>query len=159
MYKSTRDEKVVKTSENIPLSNDLISVSFPASSSFRKSLVFCARSLRWTSESRWWATRSEAAVSRVGMRLVRSMSVSHCQRCHMSCEEVATTYSSMPLWLSGTCCLSIARCRRYRRRPRSSSSCPLEGYARLLWPRPSFWGGGCVYQAASVVMGGAIAYD
>jgi hypothetical protein len=54
------------------LSRALISPSFAVSSSLRKSLVFWASSLRCTKVSRWWVTRSEAAVSRVEMREPRS---------------------------------------------------------------------------------------
>jgi hypothetical protein len=72
-----------------------MSVSLAASSSLRKSLVFWARSLRWTRESRWWATRSEAAVSRVGIRAVRSIS-SYAVSGGV-CARGARTYSAMLL--------------------------------------------------------------
>lgn len=49
-------------------------MSFVASSSFLKSFVFCARSFRWTVESRWYATMSEAVLSRVETSVVRSTS-------------------------------------------------------------------------------------
>lgn len=51
-----------------------MSLSLLASSSFRKSLVFCARSFLCVRVSRWCATRSEATVSSCGMSVVRSMS-------------------------------------------------------------------------------------
>ena len=56
--------------------NPLTSTSFDASSNLRKSFVFWARSLRWTAESRWYVIISEAVVSRVGTRDVRSISAS-----------------------------------------------------------------------------------
>ena len=59
----------------VPFSNPLISTSFAASSSFLKSLVFCARSFRCTVESLWYWTISDAVLSRFGIMDVRSMSV------------------------------------------------------------------------------------
>jgi hypothetical protein len=54
--------------------NALMSLSLLASSSFLKSLVFCARSFLCVSVSRWYATMSEATVSSCGTSVVRSMS-------------------------------------------------------------------------------------
>ena len=58
----------------VHLSKPLISFNLLASSSFLKSFVFCAKSLRWVSVSLWCATRSEATVSSWGTSVVRSMS-------------------------------------------------------------------------------------
>jgi len=58
----------------LPFRRPLISPSFPESSSFLKSFVFCARSLRWTVESLWYWTISDAVLSKVGIRDVRSIS-------------------------------------------------------------------------------------
>lgn len=52
----------------------MTSVSFAASSSFLNSFVFCASSFRWTVESRWWLAMSDAVLSRLVARLVRSTS-------------------------------------------------------------------------------------
>lgn len=59
---------------DLPFNNPLNSPSFAASSSFLKSLVFCARSFRWTVESRWYVMISEAVLSSVGTKVVRSIS-------------------------------------------------------------------------------------
>jgi hypothetical protein len=56
----------------VPLSRPLISDNFPASSSFRKSFVFCAKSFLCTVESRWCATISEAVLSMLEIRVVKS---------------------------------------------------------------------------------------
>src|SRR5271156_3386973 len=61
-------------SRALPLSNDLYSPSLPSSSSFLKSFVFWARSLRWASESLWWATISVAAASSLEIVFERSIS-------------------------------------------------------------------------------------
>src|SRR5271170_1345398 len=61
-------------SRALPLSNDLYSPSLPSSSSFLKSFVFWARSLRWASESLWWATISVAATSCLEIVFERSIS-------------------------------------------------------------------------------------
>jgi hypothetical protein len=58
----------------LPFSRAFHSVSLAASSSFLKSLVFCARSFLWTVESRWWATISEAVLSRFETSVVKSRS-------------------------------------------------------------------------------------
>lgn len=58
----------------VPFNRPLISLNFPASSSFRKSFVFWAKSLRCTVESRWYVIISEAVVSRFVTIEVRSMS-------------------------------------------------------------------------------------
>ena len=57
----------------LPLRSPLYSTNFPASSNLRKSLVFCARSLRCTDESLWCATISEAVVSSLETSVDRSM--------------------------------------------------------------------------------------
>lgn len=57
----------------IPFSNPLYSPSFPASSNLRKSLVFCARSLRCVRESRWCAMTSEAVESSFDTSVDKSM--------------------------------------------------------------------------------------
>ncbi len=59
---------------DLPFNNPLNSPSFAESSSFLKSLVFCARSFRWTVESRWYVMISEAVLSSVGTKVVRSIS-------------------------------------------------------------------------------------
>lgn len=54
------------------MSKLLISVSLLASSIFLKSFVFCARSFRWTVESRWKVTISDAVLSRLDTSAVKS---------------------------------------------------------------------------------------
>ena len=90
-----------QTYGHVHFSRPLMSLSLLASSSFRKSLVFCAKSLRWVRVSRWWATRSEATVSSCGTRVVRSMSVSAVSAVRW--RVGASTYSSTRLSPSGTC--------------------------------------------------------
>lgn len=58
----------------IHFKSPLMSLSLLSSSSFLKSLVFCASSFLCVSVSLWCATRSEATVSSCGTREVRSMS-------------------------------------------------------------------------------------
>lgn len=86
----------------LPFKSPLISPSFPESSNFRKSFVFCARSFRCTVESRWYCTISEAVLSRVGIMEVRSISVQKSVDSHGL--GAFNTHFSMPISLSEICC-------------------------------------------------------
>lgn len=93
-----------------------MSLSLLASSSFLKSLVFCARSFLCVSVSRWCATRSEATVSSCGMSVVRSMSgapsvyadKSHTRHCLLLHAPIAfwNLLPSSGAW-SGACACSV----------------------------------------------------
>jgi hypothetical protein len=78
-----------------------MSLSLLASSSFRKSLVFCARSFLCVSVSRWYATMSDATLSSCGTSVVRSMAGAWLARCCNGC--AAGPYFSTRRWPSGTC--------------------------------------------------------
>jgi hypothetical protein len=71
---SRPQQDVPKRGSYVPLSKALISVSLLASSSFLKSFVFCARSFLCTVESRWYATISDAVLSRLETSAVKSRS-------------------------------------------------------------------------------------
>jgi hypothetical protein len=84
-----------------------MSLSLLASSSFLKSLVFCARSFLCVSVSLWCATMSDATLSSCGMRVVRSMAGAWLAAWCNGCAEVS--YFSTLLWPSGTCSLRLRR--------------------------------------------------
>src|SRR5271156_3131308 len=79
-------------SRALPLSNDLYSPSLPSSSSFLKSFVFWARSLRWASDSLWWATISVAAASSLEIVFERSISAKTIQHMDFTQRMNTDTY-------------------------------------------------------------------
>lgn len=84
------------------LRRPLMSLSLLSSSSFLKSLVFCASSFLWVRVSRWCVTRSEATVSSWGMSAVRSMSGAWSAL--RGSFSTAAAYCARLQWPSGTCC-------------------------------------------------------
>jgi hypothetical protein len=84
-----------------PFRRPLISPNLAESSSFLKSFVFCARSLRCTVESRWYVTISDAVLSRFVTNDVRSISANVSGNAeHFG---LGSIYSSMLILLAETC--------------------------------------------------------